>query len=320
MLLAAGSAAAAARRAGRRHDRRGDRAHGELFQSLAGEHSIVVVEHDMDFVRSIARKVTVLHEGACSPKARSTRCRATRASSKSIWDADSMLDDRAASTSLYGGSHILRDVSFNAARGQRHRAARAATASARRRCSSIMGLLPIRGRQRHASTDRTSRALARRSARARGIGYVPQGREIFPRLTVEENLRDRAGARGRRQAPIPEEIFDDVSGAEGDAAAARRRSLRRPAAAARHRPRAGHAAEAADPRRAHRRHPAVDHQGHRARHQALAGGRAWRSCWSSNTTTSPARSPTISGHGARRDRQARDGADMDRDEVRDLVG
>jgi urea transport system ATP-binding protein len=35
----------------------------ELLLSLAGEHSIVVVEHDMDFVRSIARTVTVLHEG-----------------------------------------------------------------------------------------------------------------------------------------------------------------------------------------------------------------------------------------------------------------
>ena len=34
-----------------------------LLQSLAGDHSVVVVEHDMDFVRSIARKVTVLHEG-----------------------------------------------------------------------------------------------------------------------------------------------------------------------------------------------------------------------------------------------------------------
>ncbi len=35
----------------------------ELLQSLAGQHSVVVVEHDMDFVRSIARRVTVLHEG-----------------------------------------------------------------------------------------------------------------------------------------------------------------------------------------------------------------------------------------------------------------
>jgi len=37
---------------------------GELFLSLAGRHSLVVVEHDMAFIESIARKVTVLHEGA----------------------------------------------------------------------------------------------------------------------------------------------------------------------------------------------------------------------------------------------------------------
>lgn len=35
----------------------------ELLTSLAGAHSVIVVEHDMDFVRSIAKKVTVLHEG-----------------------------------------------------------------------------------------------------------------------------------------------------------------------------------------------------------------------------------------------------------------
>ncbi len=36
----------------------------ELLTSLAGRHSVVVVEHDMDFVRSIARRVTVLHQGS----------------------------------------------------------------------------------------------------------------------------------------------------------------------------------------------------------------------------------------------------------------
>jgi urea transport system ATP-binding protein len=36
----------------------------ELLTSLAGEHSVIVVEHDMDFVRSIAKRVTVLHEGS----------------------------------------------------------------------------------------------------------------------------------------------------------------------------------------------------------------------------------------------------------------
>jgi len=36
----------------------------ELLLSLQGERSIIVVEHDMEFVRSIAHRVTVLHEGA----------------------------------------------------------------------------------------------------------------------------------------------------------------------------------------------------------------------------------------------------------------
>ena len=36
----------------------------ELLTSLAGKHSVVVVEHDMDFVRSIANTVTVLHQGS----------------------------------------------------------------------------------------------------------------------------------------------------------------------------------------------------------------------------------------------------------------
>ena len=41
----------------------------------------------------------------------------------------------------------------------------------------------------------------------RGIGYVPQGRDIFPDLTVLENLRIGRVARGETQAGIPEEIF-----------------------------------------------------------------------------------------------------------------
>ena len=36
----------------------------ELLTSLAEKHSVVVVEHDMEFIRSIARKVTVLHQGS----------------------------------------------------------------------------------------------------------------------------------------------------------------------------------------------------------------------------------------------------------------
>ena len=41
-----------------------------------------------------------------------------------------------------------------------------------------------------------------------GIGYVPQGREIFPYLTVEENLRIGIGVRKNGVKSIPERIFD----------------------------------------------------------------------------------------------------------------
>ena len=41
-----------------------------------------------------------------------------------------------------------------------------------------------------------------------GIGYVPQGREIFPQLTVEENLRVGLGIRKNGARSIPERIFD----------------------------------------------------------------------------------------------------------------
>src|SRR5262245_56073484 len=64
---------------------------------------------------------------------------------------------------------------------------------------TIMGLLPARsGRIAFDGADLTRRRAEERMTR--GIGYVPQGREIFPNLTVRENLRlgSLAGKSGRR--------------------------------------------------------------------------------------------------------------------------
>jgi urea transport system ATP-binding protein len=61
---------------------------------------------------------------------------------------------------------------------------------------SIMGLLPVRsGRVTFDGTDLGGRRPEERASC--GIGYVPQGREIFPSLTVQENLR--MGTLGRRR-------------------------------------------------------------------------------------------------------------------------
>src|SRR5579864_5340629 len=72
---------------------------------------------------------------------------------------------------------------------------------------SIMGLLrPRAGRIRFEGRDLTSASPYLR-ARA-GIGYVPQGREIFPQLTVLENLQVGMLVKRRRQRQVPASIFD----------------------------------------------------------------------------------------------------------------
>ena len=60
----AGPEAPAGRRAGRRHDRRRDRGDRRSLREIARDHSVIVVEHDMHFVRELGVKVTCLHEGS----------------------------------------------------------------------------------------------------------------------------------------------------------------------------------------------------------------------------------------------------------------
>ena len=81
---------------------------------------------------------------------------------------------------------------------------------------SIMGLLPLRsGRIAFDGADLVRRRTEDRMSR--GIGYVPQGREIFPNLTVRENLRLGTLAAGRggavRTAPLDDvfELFPKLS-------------------------------------------------------------------------------------------------------------
>ncbi|MFT6430384.1 MAG: urea transport system ATP-binding protein [Halopseudomonas sp.] len=70
----------------------------------------------------------------------------------------------------------------------------------------ITGLLPIRDGHIQFNGQDITRMSTENRARA-GIGYVPQGREIFPLLTVEENLKISLGARADRARQIPEHIY-----------------------------------------------------------------------------------------------------------------
>jgi len=106
----------------------------------------------------------------------------------------------------YGGSHILRDVSFEVPAGKVTALLGRNGVGKSTLLRTLMGLVPAAtGTVRFGERDLT-KALPYERVRA-GIGYVPQGREIFPRLTVEENLRMGLASRPRR-TPLPGRIFD----------------------------------------------------------------------------------------------------------------
>jgi urea transport system ATP-binding protein len=106
----------------------------------------------------------------------------------------------------YGGSHILRNVAFDVPAGKVIALLGRNGVGKTTLLRTLMGLVPAAsGSVRFGDADLTG-APSYRRVRA-GIGYVPQGREIFPRLTVEENLA-MGLATQPRGARIPDRIFE----------------------------------------------------------------------------------------------------------------
>ena len=106
----------------------------------------------------------------------------------------------------YGGSHTLRDVAFDVPAG-------ACTALLGRNgvgkttlLKCLMGVLPMRsGKIGFAGASIAN--LPPYARAALGIGYVPQGRDIFPRLSVQENLQMGLAAK-KGNATVPDFVFD----------------------------------------------------------------------------------------------------------------
>ena len=106
----------------------------------------------------------------------------------------------------YGGSHILRDVSLDAQDGKVTVLLGRNGVGKTTLLKSLMGLVPIRTGTIEFDGRHLGKATPYERARA-GIGFVPQGREIFARLTVEENLR-MGLAYKPAGTPIPPQLFE----------------------------------------------------------------------------------------------------------------
>src|ERR1035437_5721574 len=106
----------------------------------------------------------------------------------------------------YGGSHILRNVSLQASLGKVTVILGRNGVGKTTLLKGLMGLVPIRSGSIEFDGKPIQHATPYARARA-GIGFVPQGREIFGRLTVQENLAMGLAYKSA-SPPIPPELFD----------------------------------------------------------------------------------------------------------------
>jgi urea transport system ATP-binding protein len=106
----------------------------------------------------------------------------------------------------YGGSHILRDVTFEVPRETLTVLMGRNGVGKTTMMKCLMGLVPIKSGEMILD-GKSIGGMSSYDRVANGIAYVPQGREIFPRLTVEENLLVGA-ASGKSPKGVPAYIYE----------------------------------------------------------------------------------------------------------------
>ncbi|WP_447927285.1 urea ABC transporter ATP-binding subunit UrtE [Vreelandella sp. EE27] len=113
---------------------------------------------------------------------------------------------------FYGESHTLWDLDLEVPKGQCTCVMGRNGVGKTTLMKAIMGEVVVKsGQLRYQGGDTGEIELTKKAIEARsrlGIGYVPQGRQIFPMLTVEENLRTGLAARGDGLKKIPARIFE----------------------------------------------------------------------------------------------------------------
>jgi ABC-type branched-subunit amino acid transport system ATPase component len=176
-----------------------------LIRSLAGEHTIVLIEHDIDRVLELSDRITVMHQGKVIAQGSPEEIQRNQAVQEAYLGHAQLEEVRLAAraprakagevllsvdalNAYYGKGHVLRDVSLEVREGEavcllgRNGVGKTTT------LSSVLGLVrPKTGRICFKGKDIAGwppYAIGRL-----GIGLVPQGRRIFPNLTVVDNLR-----------------------------------------------------------------------------------------------------------------------------------
>src|SRR5581483_6427135 len=108
---------------------------------------------------------------------------------------------------FYGGSHTLWDLDMTVPKGSCTCLMGRNGMGKTTLLKCIMGLLPVASGE-VSFAGRELRAIPAEGRARLGIGYVPQGREIFSQLTVEENLRIGLPARRDGARSVPEQIYE----------------------------------------------------------------------------------------------------------------
>ncbi|MDH7499480.1 MAG: branched-chain amino acid ABC transporter ATP-binding protein/permease [candidate division NC10 bacterium] len=182
----------------------------ELIKRLAGTYTVLLIEHDIDRVLALSDSITVLHQGEVIAQGSPTEIQQNQKVQEAYLGGiragerlpvpeekapapvcesrreGSLLAVEGINT-FYGKSHILHDVCLQIQEGEvvcllgRNGAGKTTT------LCSIMGLAPPRGGSIRYRGQEIAGTPAEAIARL-GIGWVPQGRRIFPNLTVMENL------------------------------------------------------------------------------------------------------------------------------------
>ena len=178
----------------------------DILVEAAKTRAVVVVEHDMEFVRRLNCKVTVLHEGAVLAEGSIDHVTSNLDVIDVYLGRSDMLNVENLSLH-YGQSQILRDVSLEAETGQITCLMGTNGVGKTSLLKAISGAHAPSGGKVFLDGQDLTRQSAHAVAKA-GIGYVPQGREIFPLLTVRENLETGYNCIDRADWAVPDEIFE----------------------------------------------------------------------------------------------------------------